>query len=129
VSGALCGNGLCEAGDDENCANCPADCAGKQSGSISKQFCCGSDDGQVTNPIACGDDVNDVRCIAAADKLFCRVAQRLPACCGDRLCEGEEDLLGACDVDCVPLPEPGTLSMLIAGIAFLRLFGRKRIRG
>jgi hypothetical protein len=50
VSGASCGNGLCEAGDGENCLTCPADCAGKQTGSASKQFCCGFDDGQVTNP-------------------------------------------------------------------------------
>ena len=27
-SGARCGNGLCEAGDGENCANCPEDCPG-----------------------------------------------------------------------------------------------------
>ncbi|HYQ72903.1 MAG TPA: multicopper oxidase domain-containing protein, partial [Gammaproteobacteria bacterium] len=28
VSGAACGNGLCEGGDGENCATCPEDCAG-----------------------------------------------------------------------------------------------------
>ena len=128
VSGALCGNGLCEAGDGENCVTCAADCAGKQNGSVQNQFCCGFDDGQVTNPIACGDDVNDDRCIDAADTLFCRVAPQVAACCGDRLCEGAENLSSACDVDCVPLPEPGELSMLVAGIAFLLLFGRRRIR-
>jgi spore coat protein A len=52
VSGALCGNGLCEAGDGENCDNCPADCAGKQKGAASKQFCCGFDDGQVMTSCA-----------------------------------------------------------------------------
>jgi spore coat protein A len=103
VSGALCGNGLCETGDGENCASCPADCAGKQVGSVSNQFCCGFDDGQVTNPVACGTDVSDARCIDAAEELFCRVAPRVLACCGDKLCEGQET--GAsCQVDCAPLP-------------------------
>jgi cysteine-rich repeat protein len=103
VSGALCGNGLCEAGDGENCATCAADCAGKQNGSVGNQFCCGFDDGGVTNPIACGDDANDDRCIDAANELFCRVAPRVLACCGDKLCEGLET--GAsCQVDCAPLP-------------------------
>jgi spore coat protein A len=103
VSGALCGNGLCEAGDGENCVSCPDDCAGKQVGSVGNQFCCGFDDGQVTNPIACGVDVNDTRCINAADELFCRVEARVAACCGDKLCEGQETG-GSCQVDCAPLP-------------------------
>jgi spore coat protein A len=103
VSGALCGNGLCEAGDGENCVTCPDDCAGKQKGSASRQFCCGYDDGQVTNPVKplpCGD-VNDDRCIDASANLFCRVEPRVMACCGDALCEGQETV-GSCAVDCVP---------------------------
>ena len=67
MSGALCGNGLCEAGDGEHCLTCPADCAGKQTGAASKQFCCGAPGG--TNSIAC-----DTRCIDAGSSLFCRVA-------------------------------------------------------
>ncbi len=128
VSGALCGNGLCEAGDGENCLNCAADCAGKQVGQVGNQFCCGFDDGQATNPITCGTDVNDDRCIDASAELFCRVAARLPACCGDALCEGQETLPGACDADCTPLPEPGVLGMLVAGIGLLRLLARRRIQ-
>jgi hypothetical protein len=126
VSGALCGNGLCEAGDGENCVTCPADCAGKQNGQ--SQFCCGADDPQVTNPIACGDDVNDDRCIDASANLFCREAVRVLACCGDGLCEGQENLPAACDLDCIPLPEPGVLSTLVAGGGLLLLLGRRRIR-
>jgi cysteine-rich repeat protein len=103
VSGALCGNGLCEAGDGENCVTCPGDCAGKQQGSVGNQFCCGFDDGNVTNPIVCGADVDDARCIDAADDLFCRVAPRVLACCGDKLCEGQETA-ATCQVDCAPLP-------------------------
>jgi len=104
VSGAACGNGLCEAGDGENCVTCPTDCAGKQNGQ--NQFCCGADDGQGTNPIACGIDVNDDRCIDSRDNLFCRVAPRVRACCGDALCEGAETLSAACDVDCNPVATP-----------------------
>jgi spore coat protein A len=103
VSGALCGNGLCEAGDGENCVTCPDDCAGKQQGAVGNQFCCGFDDGQVTNPIVCGNDVNDDRCIDARDNLFCRVAPRVLACCGDKLCEGQETGT-SCAVDCAPVP-------------------------
>jgi spore coat protein A len=102
VSGALCGNGLCEAGDGENCVTCAADCAGKQKGAASKQFCCGFDDGQVGNPVLCGVDVNDDRCIDSGANLFCRVAPRVLACCGDALCEGEETIDGVCDIDCAP---------------------------
>jgi hypothetical protein len=126
VSGALCGNGLCEGGDGENCVSCPADCGGKQNGQ--SQFCCGADDGQATNPIGCGDDVNDGRCIDASANLFCRGAVRVLACCGDGLCEGEETPPGACDVDCIPLPEPDMLLLLIAGAGFVLLLGRRRIR-
>jgi len=110
VSGALCGNGLCEAGDDENCASCPEDCAGKQSGSLSKQFCCGLDDGQVNNPVGCDLGSAENRCIDASAGLFCRTAPRVQACCGDKLCEGEETI-SSCSNDCNPAActptEPG----------------------
>jgi hypothetical protein len=101
VSGALCGNGLCEGGDGENCLTCPDDCAGKQQGGQQNQFCCGFDDDQVTNPIGCGVDVNDDRCIDASSNLFCRITPRLSACCGDKLCEGAETI-SSCANDCDP---------------------------
>jgi spore coat protein A len=100
VSGALCGNGLCEAGDGENCITCPGDCAGKQSGAASKQFCCGDTSaGNPTNPISCGVDINDNRCIDSGSGFFCRDAVRVSACCGDKLCEGQETAAN-CAVDC-----------------------------
>jgi spore coat protein A len=114
VSGALCGNGLCEAGDagdglcsepgdgDENCENCvtcPEDCAGKQKGGGGNQFCCGFDDDQVNAPVGCGVDSDDNRCIDASANLFCRIAPRVLACCGDALCEGQETE-ASCAVDC-----------------------------
>ena len=109
VSGALCGNGLCEGGDGENCATCPEDCGGKQKGSASRQFCCGFDDGQVNGPIGCGVDVNDNRCIDASANLFCRETARLSACCGDALCEGAETL-AICGIDCGAVPPVCTRS-------------------
>jgi hypothetical protein len=100
VSGASCGNGLCEGGDGENCLTCPADCAGKQTGAASKQFCCGALGG--TNNIGCGVDANDDRCIDASASLACRTEARLTACCGDALCEGAETGT-SCAVDCNPV--------------------------
>jgi hypothetical protein len=111
VDGNLCGNGLCEAGNGENCVTCPDDCAGKQKGSAQNQFCCGFDDGQVSGPIGCGVDANDDRCIDASAGLACRVTARLMACCGDALCEGAETI-SSCAVDCDPnacqASEPGS---------------------
>jgi hypothetical protein len=110
LSGALCGNGLCEAGDGEDCITCAEDCAGRQNGNPRNQWCCGNGG---TNPIGCGTDVADDRCISADDNLFCRVTPRLSAMCGDRLCEGQETIAN-CAVDCDPnavvcIPdEPGT---------------------
>ncbi|HAK60415.1 MAG TPA: hypothetical protein DCO77_08545 [Nitrospiraceae bacterium] len=104
VSGALCGNGLCEAGDGENCLTCPSDCAGNQKGNASNQFCCGDTlAGNPTNPILCGGGPNsgDLRCIDASANLFCRVAPRVLACCGDALCEGAETA-STCANDCAP---------------------------
>jgi hypothetical protein len=103
VGGAFCGNGLCEAGDFENFTTCPEDCAGKQKGSASKKFSCGWNDGEVSNPIGCGVDEDDDRCIDSAADLFCRLAERVPACCGDALCEGAETET-SCAIDCAPPP-------------------------
>jgi len=113
VSGARCGNGLCEAGDGENCVTCAADCAGKQKGSASKQFCCGFDDGQVTNPLGCGASADGSEaCVDASKGRACRAGPVPLAQCGDGLCEGAETETN-CPADCAPPPascnptEPG----------------------
>jgi spore coat protein A len=92
-SGALCGNGLCEGGDGEDCTSCPEDCAGKTKGK--NAFCCGS------AATGCGVDVDDTSCVDASANLFCRMAPRVSACCGDALCEGVETET-SCAVDCDP---------------------------
>ncbi|MDX1697793.1 MAG: multicopper oxidase family protein, partial [Thiohalobacterales bacterium] len=112
VSGAFCGNGLCEAGDGENCVTCAADCAGKTKGG--NAFCCGAATGNEDIDIGCGLDANDNRCIDSRAGLACRVTARLSACCGDALCEGQEQMQGPdyCANDCDPNAcqptEPGT---------------------
>jgi hypothetical protein len=69
VSGAFCGNGLCELGNGETSANCPADCA---SG-------CGT-----SSPLTCANTACTV------PDFYCRDMMRVAACCGDKLCEGQE---------------------------------------
>ena len=87
--GAICGNGICEAGS-EDCASCPQDCNGKQGGKPSGRFCCGGASG-------CGD----ARCFEAG--FACSEDPTPAVCCGDGLCQGNE-LASGCEVDCGPDP-------------------------
>jgi Multicopper oxidase len=85
VSGAFCGNGLCELGDGETSANCPSDCAPG----------CG------TTALTC----NTTPAVCAAPGFYCRDMMRVMACCGDKLCEGQEAVTTNvpstyCAVDC-----------------------------
>ena len=105
MTGAECGNGLCEAGDGENCVSCPADCAGRQGGP-GVDYCCGFDSGNTTNPLLCGEDASGNRCIDANQDRFCRLMPRVLACCGDALCEGGETG-AACGVDCLDTDADG----------------------
>jgi len=105
VSGARCGNGLCEAGDGENCVTCPADCAGDQSGT-GVDYCCGNTSGTTSNPLLCGEDASGNRCIDASQNRFCRLMPRVQACCGDALCEGGETG-STCGIDCLDTDADG----------------------
>jgi hypothetical protein len=91
VSGAECGNGVCEAGNGEDCLSCPADCRGKQNGTPTKQYCCGDGDG--TGPVGC----DDPRC--NSDEFACISVPAVASCCGDGACNGLEDSCG-CAIDC-----------------------------
>ncbi|MCB1055290.1 MAG: M36 family metallopeptidase, partial [Acidobacteria bacterium] len=92
-SGAVCGNGVCEAGDGENCSNCAADCNGVQGGKPSNRYCCG--DGGGSNPVPCSDS----RCTTGG--ASCTDVPTLPGsfCCGDLTCEGAENCSN-CGLDC-----------------------------
>ncbi len=105
VTGAHCGNGLCEAGDGENCVTCPEDCAGDQTGT-GVDYCCGFDSGTTSNPLFCGEDASGNRCIDASQNRFCRLMPRVSACCGDALCEGGETS-AVCGIDCLDTDTDG----------------------
>jgi subtilisin family serine protease len=100
TSGAVCGNGVCEAGDGEDCVSCPADCNGTQNGRPSGRFCCGDGDGQ--NPVGCSDP----RCSTGGWECTDLPSDPASYCCGDLLCEGAEDSTN-CALDCGPPPYCG----------------------
>ena len=90
LSGASCGNGVCESADGEDCTNCAADCAGKQGGKPSSRYCCGL--GGI-NPVECSNDACN------SGGFTCSTEVVPPSCCGDGTCEGGEDVSN-CGVDC-----------------------------
>jgi len=96
TSGAVCGNGVCEAGDGEDCITCPSDCNGLTSGKPANRFCCGATEG-------CGDS----RCNTGG--FYCTTTPSgggMSYCCGDLTCEGPEDSFN-CAVDCGAAPACG----------------------
>jgi hypothetical protein len=86
-AGAVCGNGVCEAGSGESCVTCPTDCNGVQSGKPSSRYCCGFGG---SNPIGC----NAAKCGACT-------TQAVSTCCGDGFCGGDEST-STCLRDCPP---------------------------
>jgi len=111
----VCGNGVCEAGNGEDCVSCAADCNGKQGGKPSGRFCCGDGDG--VNPLPC----SDATCSSGGWQCTDVPVEPSTFCCGDGLCEGDEDSF-SCEVDCGPPPfcgdgtcDPGEDSCSCAG--------------
>ncbi len=92
-SGAVCGNGICEAGNGEDCVSCAQDCNGRQNGNPGQRFCCGDGDGQ--NPIACSDS----RCSTGGFSCTDVPANPGSFCCGDLAC-GTGESCGNCALDC-----------------------------
>ena len=93
-SGAVCGNGVCEAGDGEDCVSCPSDCNGVQGGKPASRFCCGDGDG--SNPVSCGD----ARCTASGNTCTdIPVMGGGSFCCGDLVCDTGETC-STCGLDC-----------------------------
>jgi hypothetical protein len=93
ILGPYCGNGLCEAADGEDCLSCAQDCRGKQSGRPAGRYCCGAGGGE--NPIPC----SDARCDQG--EWSCTDAPGSSTCCGDSFCTGGETTYG-CEIDCGP---------------------------
>lgn len=85
-SGAVCGNGICEAWD-EDCQSCPEDCNGKVRGKPSRRYCCG---GTGDNPCS------DPRCDPSCDE---QEPPSVDYCCGDGICAGNETPCN-CKADC-----------------------------
>jgi len=85
--GAICGNGICEAGMGETCQNCALDCEQVSGGKPSGRYCCGNN-GSCDNRCEQCTTGNTV----------------IDYCCGDGNCEGPEDYLN-CLTDC-PAPGP-----------------------
>jgi len=96
--GATCGNGICEAGNGEDCLSCASDCRGKQQGNPRNRFCCGDGDGD--NPLAC----SATACTSSGYQ--CTDTPATPSCCGDLICQTNEDGYN-CAIDCgSPPPDP-----------------------
>ena len=93
-SGAVCGNGTCEAGNGETCLTCPADCNGRTGGKRSNRFCCGFGDG--LDPDGCGDAACTSGGFACTEVP---VGGGGSYCCGDLSCDSGEDC-GNCALDC-----------------------------
>ena len=104
-STSVCGNGVCETGNGEDCLTCAADCNGTQNGKPDLRFCCGAGGGQ--NPVGC----EDARCSAGG--LSCLIGPVRSYCCGDSFCQGVESE-STCSVDCSPAA-PGEAGTTQAG--------------
>jgi len=93
TSGARCGNGVCEAGNGEDCLSCASDCNGAQGGKPQNRYCCG--DGSGSGPIPCSDS----RCTAKGRS--CTTVPVTPSsyCCGNATCENPENC-SVCAIDC-----------------------------
>jgi hypothetical protein len=102
IPGAVCGNGICEAGDGETTSSCSADCNGKLNGKPSGRF-------------TCGPSCSDSRCNSGSYQ--CTETPVGPAgdfCCGDDMCEGDENS-NTCGLDCGEPPEPFCGNNIIEG--------------
>jgi len=87
-SGASCGNGVCETANGEDCENCPTDCNGKTNGKPASRFCCGA-----------GTTCSDDRCTEGDYSCAELPVSGGSYCCGDDTCAGDEDIAN-CAIDC-----------------------------
>jgi len=97
ASGAVCGNGICETADGENCATCPADCAGKVTGKPSGRSCCGTGDGYA--PEGASTACDDPMCTTGGYSCTTTAAPSGDFCCGLDACQPGESCSN-CALDC-----------------------------
>jgi hypothetical protein len=93
TSGAVCGNGVCEAGNGEDCVSCAQDCNGVQGGKPANRFCCGDGDG--SGPVGCSDS----RCTSSGFSCTEVPGAGGSYCCGTDGCESGESCSN-CALDC-----------------------------
>jgi len=94
TSGAVCGNGICEAANGEDCLSCAADCNGKQNGNPNNRFCCGA--GTTGHGAV---DCTDSRCTSGGFQCTDVPLTGSSFCCGDLTCDAGE-YCGTCALDC-----------------------------
>lgn len=93
TSGAVCGNGLREAGNGESCFSCPADCRGKRRGNPNNRYCCEDD------PSDPGCDEPGSVCNSGGYRCSTTPSSASSYCCGDDVCDSGESCSN-CSLDC-----------------------------
>ena len=96
--GAVCGNGVCEAGGGEDCVGCPADCRGVTTGAPKSRYCCGDGDGP--KPLPCSNST------CTTSGWTCDATPLPSYCCGNGTCEGDDEAF-VCELDCGAPPVCG----------------------
>jgi hypothetical protein len=96
--GAVCGNGVCEAGGGEDCVGCPGDCRGVTTGTPKNRYCCGDGDGP--KPLPCSNS------ICSTSGWTCDNTPLPSYCCGNGSCEGDDEAF-VCELDCGAPPVCG----------------------
>jgi subtilisin family serine protease len=117
ISGAECGNQVCETGKGEDCISCPDDCQGKITGSPNYRYCCG--DGTAAYGVTCTDG----RCSGGG--YSCTTDPGTTWCCGDGVCEGPEHGGNCgidCGIDCGPSGECDDVNECILGVCIDSVF-------
>lgn len=108
-----CGDGVCNAGDGEDCRTCPEDCSGKLNGNRNKRYCCGDSTpcsdkrcrrGRRTcSSVRMGDEqweCGDGICTGSVETAAtCSNDCTDTGCCGDGICNANEDCT-TCPQDC-----------------------------
>ncbi len=113
VARALCGDGICQAWDGEDCESCPEDCNGKLTGKPDDRFCCGGGPNAV--------DCADARCSGGG--WHCESDAPLGACCGDGSWDPDFETEWTCGIEACPAGSAGADPALFVISYFYDGFG------